>query len=118
VSVEYSELSDSDLLVLVGVSRVLINIDDLVSLEEVSWVRTLITQINQERWRDLVEQSRHEFHNTDELVSALERVADASVRAFILDEAHALAGLDGLVPPETDLLKRLETARGGQQPST
>jgi len=109
---DFKGLSDDDLLVLIGVSRVLINIDDLLSFEEVDWVRALIVQIGQSRWRPLALRSEDEFRSTDELITALERVQSPEVRGFILDEARALAEVDGLESVETALLERLEVARG------
>jgi len=108
----YEELSDEDLLVLIGASRALINTDDLVSLQEMAWVRALVEQIGRERWKALAGQSEREFLHTDELIAALERLERPEVRTFILDEVRALAEADGLEPDEIAFLERLDTARG------
>jgi hypothetical protein len=103
-----SELTDDALLVLIGAARAIINADAVLSLDEVGWVRTLITEIGRERWRGLAERADHEFLRAEELVDALERLPSAEVRAWIRGELRRIAEMDGLEPAEISLLRLLE----------
>ncbi len=110
VAMEIQDLNDDQLLLWVDIIRRLINVDNVVSFDEMKRVRALIAEIGRERWHALAERSKHDFPVIDDLLSAFRDEPNIEVKAFLLERAHDLAALNAVGGPQLALVERLDDA--------
>jgi len=103
-----SELGEREILLFVGLARIVINADDVVSLAEMTYVRGLIDAIGRDRWHDLAQHAR-KFGGLDGLLDEARRIEHADSREVILRELRAIAESDELVDSEEKMLQQLQT---------
>ncbi len=103
-----TDLDGPELLLYVGLVRLLVNVDDIVSLQEMAWVRELTSDIGVERWRELAGRAKAEFGGLDGALLAADKLTRADARAYILEQLRALAASDEVVAEEEALIAGLE----------
>lgn len=113
---EPKDLNDDDLVMLLALARHLSNLDDLVSLPELTAFRDLRSQLGVEAFRAAAARAAEEYPTTEGTLYGAVHVSDEA-RPVIRGMLEQLAASDGVIEVEQAMLDALEAVWAVRRPS-
>lgn len=101
------ELHEDELLVLIGLAKVLIRADRSTSEEEYAAVDALSQRIGGQRWGELLDAASTRFTSAEAVYRFAADIEDPDAQIFIQEQLALLAGLDALDPAEQEVLAKV-----------
>ena len=104
------ELTRDEQLVLIGLVRLVMRADSKLSDLESHAAADLCRQMGSDLFYGLAAVARKRFRTPEDIQHVLGTVHRTEAQKLIIDKMEWIAAIDGKVPAEEDLLKRVRTA--------
>ncbi|MBN2799460.1 MAG: hypothetical protein JXX28_09970 [Deltaproteobacteria bacterium] len=101
------ELTQEELLTLIGLAKVLIRADKSTTAEEHAAIDALAGRLGPERWESLLREAAGRFRTQGDVMDLAAQVDREPAQRFLYRQLYALAGVDDLVPAEAAILGQL-----------